>query len=307
MSPADKPRTMIISNRNAGFFSNFNCVLNNLHHRLGRHGIEAARVEWHANPEHDEFVYGRPTDGNLWLRFFEPLPFHYFPTETLEVRTYVDFSMTGNHAYEMYKLDRGWRDIYHALFNRYIRVKQPILDRVETIYGAEMAGRYCIGVHYRSPTHAVECPDPIDLPEAFAARVRRLVPAHQPCAVMLATDVEPAVDAFRKVFGGALIVQPGVVRASTLRVGPVPSGGDVPRIALGEQVLIDCLLLGRCETLVHITSNLATAVGYINPKLKMVYCETPTRAAKNHFSLLYRRLPIIPRLAARLGRLRVWL
>jgi hypothetical protein len=38
-------------------------------------------------------------------------------------------------------------------------------------------------------------------------------------------------------------------------------------------VLIDALLLARCEAMVHAVSNLATAVGYMNPRLRMVYCE----------------------------------
>jgi hypothetical protein len=52
-------------------------------------------------------------------------------------------------------------------------------------------------------------------------------------------------------------------------------GSAEPARELGEQALVDCLLLARCDTVLHITSNLATAVGYINPALRMVYCETP--------------------------------
>jgi hypothetical protein len=88
---------------------------------------------------------------------------------------------------------------------------------------------------------------------------------------VLATDVREAVDRFREVFGERLLVQPDVARA--------PAGGSQyewsapPGIALGEQTLIDALLLARCDVLLHATSNIATAAGYMNPRMRMVYCE----------------------------------
>ena len=48
--------------------------------------------------------------------------------------------------------------------------------------------------------------------------------------------------------------------------------GLPPCTALGEQALIDALLLARCDVLLHTTSNLATAVGDMN-RLRMIYCE----------------------------------
>jgi hypothetical protein len=64
-----------------------------------------------------------------------------------------------------------------------------------------------------------------------------------------------------------------------LAEGHVHHDNREPNLALGEEVLTDCLLLARCESLVHINSNVATAAGYINPALKMVFCETPGQAA----------------------------
>jgi hypothetical protein len=196
---------MVICNWNGGFFSNLNGVLNNLHHRLGHDNIEAAVVEWHFDAEQKHFAYGQPEDGNLWLRFFEPLPFSNFPQDRIEVRTYAHFGMTGRNAYGMYRLDRQWRHAYHSHFRRYIRIKPAILERVEAIQRAEMSGRYCLGVHYRNPLHAGECPNPTPSAETFIARCRRLLPKDRPWSVVLATDLEPAVAPFQRAFGDALI------------------------------------------------------------------------------------------------------
>lgn len=271
-------RNLLLHAANAGFFSNFNSVLNNLHYRLGRDGVTAMTVDWRSDGQ-TQFPYGRLEDGNVWLKFFAPLPFEDMPAATIEARGYAEPSMSGPRAYAMYKLGKRWRQIYGDLFRRYITVNPVLLARVEAIYGADMAGRYCVGVHCRHPRHAIECLHGIPSPELFIARTRRLLPKGRPWAVFLASDYEPAVTAFQAAFGDRLILQPGVTRARSAADDHVHHDQRAPAIALGEQALIDCLLLARCRTLLHVTSNLATAVGYINPQIRMVYCESRIEAA----------------------------
>src|SRR5579864_6383297 len=86
--------TLIIRNRNSGFFSNFNLVLNNLYLRLGRDGIGAAIVDWRATADTFYFSYGSEAKKNLWLRFFEPLPFEYFPAARIESSFYASLNIT---------------------------------------------------------------------------------------------------------------------------------------------------------------------------------------------------------------------
>ena len=104
---------MVIGAPMNGFFSNFNCVLNNLRWRLGRRGVRAAIVDWQVDPSWVEFAYGRPEDGNIWLHFFEPLAFDSFPEETIRVGAYARRDITGIGAYATHKLSRNWRQKYH--------------------------------------------------------------------------------------------------------------------------------------------------------------------------------------------------
>jgi hypothetical protein len=275
--------TLVIESWGAGFFSNFNGVVNNLSHRLGRGGVEAVSVEWHADPAKPGFCYGNPQDGNLWLYFFEPLPFPEAPAARHVARGYADFAMTHRFAYAMYKLDRRWRGRYHAVYQRYIRVRPEILDRVTAIHQASMAGRYCVGVHYRHPAHDKECMDPIPAPETFIARLRAMLPTGGEWVVVLATDFEIVVPAFRDAFGDRLVLQPGVWRGDGISRSDPHEEVDTPALVLGEQVLVDCLLLAKCDALLHVTSNLATAAGYINPTMKMIYCESVGQAARGYF------------------------
>ena len=269
--------TLIIRNRNSGFFSNFNLVLNNLYWRLGRDGIRAAIVDWRATADTAQFPYASEEQENLWLRFFEPLPFEYFPAARRESNFYASSNITSRFAYAAYKLNWRWRRDYNRLYRRYIRIRPSVREGVDRIYRSTMAARYCVGVHYRHPAHDSECLYPIPSPEVFIERARRMLPKTRPGAVFLATDLEPVVDAFRIAFGESLVIQPGVRRARSASEKEVHRQG-APGLELGEQVLIDCLLLARCDAMLHVASNIATAAGYINPRLKMVYCETPTQA-----------------------------
>jgi len=275
--------TLIIEARDAGFFSNFNGVVNNLCHRLGRDGVEAISVEWRADPAKRGFCYGNPEDGNVWLHFFEPLPFPADAAPRQLARGYADLGMTHRFAYAMYKLNRTWRRRYHAVYQRYIRVRPAILERVAAIHRESMAGRYCIGVHYRHPAHDKECMDPIPTPETFIVRLRAMLPANREWAVVLATDVESVVTAFRDAFGSRLVLQPAVLRGEGFSGGDPHEEADTPGLARGEQVLIDCLLLAKCDALLHVTSNLVTAAGYINPNMKMVYCESVGQAVRGYW------------------------
>src|ERR1700733_12376241 len=106
---APPPQTLMIGARNAGFFSNLNCVLNHLRYSLGRNGIGAILVDWrvHAAARRD-FSYGRAEDGNLCLQFFEPLAFQPHPPPFRVTRYFENPAMTGRRAYAMYKFDSRW-------------------------------------------------------------------------------------------------------------------------------------------------------------------------------------------------------
>ena len=274
-----EPATLVIRNRDSGFFSNFNAVVDCLVHRVGRAGVAAVRVDWRAPERHSQFPYGTEADGNLWDAFFEPLSFPSFPARTVETDTFMNFAMTGRNAYGFYKLRRGWRQQYHRAYSKYVRPKSRILDKVERIHWSGLDGHYCVGAHWRHSDHDSENLFRIPDPEVFIARLRKLLPGDRSWRVFLATDNQAAVSAFEGAFGDRLVVQPGVSRAEGRSETQFHHGHSDPSTALGEEVLVDCLLLARCDALLHVTTNIATAVGYINPDLKMIYCEAPYQAA----------------------------
>jgi hypothetical protein len=292
--------TLVVENTGAGFFSNFNAVITLLDKGLDRKGLKAIEVDWRQHPGDTQFPYGRPEDGNLWLQYFEPLPFDAFPETRLRNRGSFDNRIGGSAAYAMYKLFPAWRSRYHAIYQRSIHILPRVTDRVAAIEARWGRERFRLGVHYRNPLHAEECPFPMPSPDTFVERARRLLPQGRPHVVFLATDIEPAIAAFRAAFGESLVVQPNVARADGSG-DQIHHSNPSPSRDIGDQVLVDCLLLSRCDALLHVVSNIATAAGYINPNLTMVYSETRLEAALGYTWSLWKvfRAELSYRLAMR--------
>jgi hypothetical protein len=179
--------------------------------------------------------------------------------------------MTGLHAYRMYKRGSGWRTAYGRAFAAHVHVREELRRRVDELWGEVGGSSRSVGVHFRHSGHSHECPREIPSIDVVIDRTRRQLRGDSSAVVVLATDVREAVDSFRDAFGDRLLVQPDVARAPA--ADTQYDWGLPPCVALGEQALIDALLLARCEVLLHTTSNLATAVGYMNPRLRMIYCE----------------------------------
>jgi hypothetical protein len=268
---AVEDHTLVVIAWNAGFFSHINRVVNHLHHSLGRDGCKAIRVDWHVGPDTPLFMYGTAEDGELWQRFFEPLAFPDAPAQERRTYEYADLSMTGLHAYRMYKRGSKWRTNYGRAWAEHVRVREELRRRVDELWRDGAGSGEAIAVHYRHPDHSHECPRENPPLEVCIGATEKLVSRSRASRVVLATDVHEAVDGFRATFGERLLVQPDVARAPMAQTQY--DWGAPPGIALGEQTLIDALLLARCDVLLHCTSNIATAVGYMNPALRMVYCE----------------------------------
>ena len=111
--------------------------------------------------------------------------------------------------------------------------------------------------------------------EHYMAEIRRIIfSKKEEVKIFLATDIEEYVNRFKSVFGDKIVTQKDVTR---LQFPTDTEEGIIylynPNLKRGEDVLKDCLLLSKCDVLVHRVSNIATAVGYINPSIPMIYCQ----------------------------------
>ncbi len=99
--------------------------------------------------------------------------------------------------------------------------------------------------------------------------LRRLYGGDSP-VIFLATDSDDVIQAMHDEFGPAVVYQTDVLRT--------PAGEDEQLhffrqgdVRFGQDVLTDGLLLAACDRLIHVTSNVATAVPLFNPDLDLHY------------------------------------
>jgi hypothetical protein len=281
------PFRYVIHARDAGFFSNFNGVINRLANTVGQDDIGV--VNWQANQvvrdgvvvRQAQFPYGAPADGNLWNRFFEPLPFvpnrsiHYQQRDIWEIdhcgMCFGTYRAWGKRACRLYSLNnQRWREKYHAVYKRYIRLRPGIMERVESFRRQYLNRSDCIGVHIRHAGHSVEQINKhvYGVPH-FVAAIRQQYGQQIP-VIFLATDQEEVIQEMRAEFGKAVIFQENVRRVLSKDARQLHFD-RIGAVELGADILSDVLLLASCQRLFHVTSNIASAVGFMNPKIEMCY------------------------------------
>lgn len=266
---------------------------------------------YRGNTKPMSFCYGTPGDGNIFTKIFLPIPdmpmalSDYDNEDFLsgEAIYYDDFNekneplLTYIHARELYRSSdfQEWRSRYNRFYNRYFKLKDSVLTQIEYFKANHFDDAFMIGVHIKHPSHAIEQSN------GFMPGVTQFVKAILDCAesrnlvnyrVFLATDQEAVVTSLKEIFGKRLVVRSDVVRTShhdDAVYKELPSdqqlkeghqiqnlvAADPSRwsVRMAEDVIIDAHLLASCNAFIHVTSNIATAVSYINPDVEMIYCE----------------------------------
>ena len=272
---------------------------------LGRMMLRQGKETMHS------FCYGQPKDGNIWCHLFEP-PFGFTDAElndpaVLYRRAVLpefvhnercEPQMTYVHAYKLYSSRPfgAWRRQYHAVFKRHIRLRPQLLADVDDFSARHFAGRFVIGAHVRHPSHTIEQPGAVIAHEdAYITRIRQELAqrdlGEDGWTVFLATDQDRVVDRFRAEFGDRCAYVSNVRRTREAEDAAFDSLTEVEKsqdghqlqhlvaadrsawsIDMAKEVVRDAWLMARCNVLLHVVSNVSTAVSYMNPEVEMVFC-----------------------------------
>ena len=268
-------------------------------------------VEQLGHSNFSSFCYGNEADGNIFLRLFEP-PFD-IPLSSYEdssflrndayLRTDYDETkephLTYIHAYKLYKRKdfQNWRDLYHQYFSRYIFLRKDLQQSIDTFIEHNFDGYFVISAHIRHPSHSIEQPGGrLPTVEVFKEIIDQqisIVSKSQEKLVRLfiATDQYSVIEYFRQFYNDIMITT-HATRATAEhdlafnranRSEEQIQGFQIQHIMasdsskwsvkMADEVIIDTWLLASSELFIHITSNIATAVSFINPNIRMVYCE----------------------------------
>ena len=255
------------------------------------------------------FCYGQPGDGNIWSRLFFPpyeLPEHLLDDESFlwdrSTRPTATFNesrepdLTYIQAHKLYR-DPDFLAIrrqYNRAYQQHVRIRSHLLAEVDDLTSA-FGGKFMIGAHVRHPSHGVEQPGGV-IPSVgrYIAEIRELVNFRgigiesEDWGVFLATDQNRVVARFHEEFGDHLYAFPEVRRTTEVEdrqfemlpvAEQLQDGNQLQHlvaadptswsVGMAEQVLRDAVALSRCELLLHVVSNVATAVAFMNPALEM--------------------------------------
>ena len=272
-----------------GFFCEMHKVLDNILH-FEDEGFSRVTIEW----KQPFFPYKDSPEEDGWPLFFEPISLEnkYNSSDTKKI------TLTGSWYHEIhtnicprpflfperYAQYRLWG---HKALTKYIKVKKYILDEVDSFFENNLKDYTCISVHVRYCTaHDREIPGGRgpELKEYYEQvdKIRSNLNTSK-IKIYIASDSDYAINQFKKHYPGMVICLEEAFRAS-YKDDPHLIGDDTnywvshpeefhakkPGYKGGKEVLMDCLLLAKCDYFIHTASNLATFVIFFNPLLKTI-------------------------------------
>jgi hypothetical protein len=286
---ADEPAVNLTveTHLGGGYFSELTKVVDNLI-CFKKQRLNSIAVDWSA----EFFPYKDAPSGNGWEFYFEPIvvPPQEGSKKTVRSGSHCDqlHDFTCTDQWVKYDDYLPYRLAVHRVVQEHIKIKPHILARADQIYREKMEGNYCIGVHVRfAGVHSAEVgekrtPTLID----YLSEVERIVKERgsSRTKVVLATDSNYVVKQFKKkiseknlvvidAFRATFNEDPHMVYEHTAYclAHPEEFHKKKPGYKGGEDVLVDCLLLSRCDTFIHASSNVAAFVTFFNPHIGSIF------------------------------------
>lgn len=308
---------VVLQVHDGGFFSIFNAYMSHLVWSEGDDQITAVLPDWDVsrfvkrmgNQDVVSFCYGKPEDGNIFLKFFNTLPgiseqnlqSEEFLIENAKILTVGDeyFNvqreplLTYIHAASLYNTAdfKNFRVRYNRVLNKYIHLKSGIESEINTFCQA-FKGKFVIAAHVRHPSHAIEQADhKMPTPADYISEIKSIVQKRKlnNWLIFLATDQERTIDVFVKAFGDKVVFYNGVRRLTDQEdkdFDALPENGKAVegfqlqhKVAknhlnwsdeMAKEVIKDAFTMARCNILLHVTSNVSTAVSYIGPETEFI-------------------------------------
>jgi len=249
---------MVLSPRpNAGLFSVFNTVIGCLY-TYELQNWSGLKVDF----KDQGLYYDKNHGSNWWEYYFEPIRLGAVNNATLKefsADVLLDFTLLAQFTLDKFTVFK--------LIKKYIKLKDHIKNKIDTFYHKHFKGSCVIGVHYRGTDKVSEAPH-VPYEKVFC-ELQYIV---QNCKnsnikIFVATDdalfFEYIKDKFPdKVFGIEAI------RSNNNK--PVHFFEKTQNYKKGEDAVIDCILLSRCQLLVRTASCLSDYSIRFNPDIAVV-------------------------------------
>lgn len=247
-----------------GFFCSYQAVIGFLH-MIENDGNSGYQVFF------EKGLYLDPSVGpNWWEYYFEPI-YSGPPSQDVIV----------DHPGDMLKskwntdaISNITRESAAYFIKKYIKVKPALQIKIDEFVKNKF-GQHTIGTHMRGSDKSSEAPR-----VAYQNVLEEVQKQLRPNSVVFVATDEQAFIEFMKSKLGSRVVCTDAIRSKDHE--PIHHKDGKPMsnpYKLGEDAVLDCYLLSRCDVLVRTFSNLSSSAANINPTLQVIdlnratYCE----------------------------------
>jgi hypothetical protein len=245
-----------------GLFSEFRIVLGLLdHYERWKSQYAGLRIDFATRGLYYDAAFG----ANWWEYYFEPVAIGSSEGAIVSEVSSIRHDFFADQA-ERLSRERG-----AELIELYIRPKPRVRDKIESYIREHFQDAFVIGVHYRGTDKHREAP--VVPYSRVRAAVLDVINTEKPTRykLFLATDEQAFLDYMLAEF-------PGVVTFRTMfrSVDGKPTHWrDIGNHGKGEDAVIDCLLLSRCQFLIRTASNLSVCSTLFNSTLPQILLNRP--------------------------------
>ena len=278
----------IIKSRDKGLFSNFLQVIQSLY--LSDLDGRIPIVDW------DIFWYSQddPYNGsnNVWEYYFEPVSSYRIEDvdfDTDDVVVASKYRKKGKNIPNWDKKCWDWkskpprnclnnpsgkcRNFVNNIISKHIKIKMPIMHKINNFYDDNLKDFNVLAVHIRCCNDLKKGIRDISL-EQYIKVLEEHLSKNKNSRIFIATDYNPIINKFHDIFKEKLFYYDS--HRSEDGFAAVCGYSDPKErkrggALMGEEVLIDTILLSKCNKLIHGTSNVSSSAMYFNKNIEHIY------------------------------------
>lgn len=209
-------------------------------------------------------TYHDPSRGpNWWEYYFEPV---YVGREE-NTKPLLTYNGPPGSDFAMLTELRTSRKRVHEIVEKYIHPKPHIQKIVDDFVAAKFTSDVIIGVHYRGTDKFTEARRAAY--EEMTGHINQVISEYNSnnFHIFVATDEQAFLEYVQNLYPGRILSYNSIRSTS----GSPVHLSSPENYKKGEDAIVDCLLLSKCNHLIKTSSNLSLFSSYFNPYMPVVH------------------------------------
>ena len=261
-------KIIVKSNKNGGFFSNFNKLITYLKEHNNENIVEIG-YDIRASDIGDSLPFMNK-DVELFNKLFEPYNENKQVDETVEVKDYENYEITFKNAYNYYNENRYKLQPYNDVFKKYIKLKPNLNEKLNKLINELRADcEQVIGIFVRSNALSSEQPNgKMPTYEDYSNAIDKIDKTKK-TKYFLRIDNEKDLEYYKNKYYPNY--QTSITRSKdNIQDSLHVSNNKYLLLDDLENTYLEVALLSVSDILVHCVSNMATASLYMNMNQKSI-------------------------------------